>query len=290
MAIVISGLKKSFGKFQALKGINLEVADGEVFGFLGPNGAGKTTTINCMLDFLRPDAGSITIDALDSKKDALKIQALCGLVPSDPYFYSHWTGNDHFDLIEGFRGRTSLKTKLIKDFDFDPGKKVGDLSTGNRQKLSLILAMMHEPKILILDEPTRGLDPLLQNVFYSHLRALQEKGSTIFMSSHNLAEIENSCSRVGIIREGRIIEVANIDDLKQKSVYFVHVLFEDHTRLTVQDLTNRNIEIVKKFDHSLELKVAGPIAPALKLLNTQKIRDISITKANLEEIFLEFYK
>lgn len=288
--IEITNLNKSFGKTQALKSVNFSVAQGEIFGYLGPNGAGKTTTISCLMDLIRADSGQIIVNGLDSKKDSIEIKRLVGFVPTDTYFFSNWTGSEHIEYIEKIKGKTSLKTKLIKDFDYNPKLKIHSLSTGNRQKLALIIAMMHSPQLLVLDEPTRGLDPLLQNVFYEYLRTLQSKGSTIFMSSHNLAEVENICSKVAIIKTGEIVEVADVESLQDKSIYIINAAYVDKPNIDKHVLAECKIEMVHKHDNRYEFKVAGDINKALKLVSQNRLKEIKIAKASLEDIFLEFYK
>lgn len=288
--VTFNKLSKSFGKTLALSNVDFTIKEGEIFGYLGPNGAGKTTTISCMLDLIRADSGDIQINGFDSHKDTLKIKEITGFVPSDHYFFPNWTGNDHMDYIESIKGRTLLKTKLINDFDYNPRLKIRDLSTGNRQKLALIIAMMHAPKLLILDEPTRGLDPLLQNVFYNYLRVLQDKGTTTFMSSHNLTEIENICSRVAIIKKGSIVEIADVTNLQGKSVYLMAITFANIPKLDKAELKRQNIEINKHIDKHYEFKVSGNINKALQILSKHPIKDIKINKASLEDIFLELYK
>lgn len=288
--IEIIKLNKSFAKTQALKEVSFSAAKGEILGYLGPNGAGKTTTISCMLDLIRADSGQILINGLDSRKDSIEIKRITGFIPTDTYFFPNWTGSEHIDYIERIKGKTSLKSKLIKDFDFNPTLKVHSLSTGNKQKLALIIAMMHTPELLILDEPTRGLDPLLQNIFYDYLRVLQNKGSTIFMSSHNLAEVENVCSRVAIIKSGEIVEVANVESLQAKSIFIINATYAAKPQINENEMQNYKIEMENKQNNHYQFKVAGDINQALKLITRGKLVDIKINKASLEDIFLEFYK
>ncbi|TSC92557.1 MAG: antibiotic transport system ATP-binding protein, partial [Candidatus Berkelbacteria bacterium Licking1014_85] len=199
IVIQINNLKKHFGKIKALDGVDFEVNEGEIFGFLGPNGAGKTTTIRCIMDFINPTSGEINIFGRDSHKDSVELKKLIGYLPSENRLYSDWTGYDHVDFIAKLRGKDKIADILIKKLDYDPSRIVKHLSTGNRQKLSFILALINKPKLLILDEPTNGLDPLLQNKIYEILHDLQKEGTTILMSSHNLHEVEEICTRAAII-------------------------------------------------------------------------------------------
>lgn len=210
-AIKIEDLKKYFGETKAVDGVSLEVNQGEIMGVLGPNGAGKTTTIRCLMDFLRPDAGSIEILGRDAQKNSTQLKKEIGFLSGEVRFYEGWTGAEHIELIERLRGVSLLDSHLGKRFNFDASKKVRNLSTGNKQKLGLILALMHQPQVLIMDEPTVGLDPLLQNSIYEILESEAARGTTIFMSSHNLREVERVCHRVAIIKQGQLVTVEPID-------------------------------------------------------------------------------
>ncbi len=205
--IRVENLRKYFGKVRAVDGISFAVKKGEIFGFLGPNGAGKTTTIRLMMGFLRPDAGKIRIPRKES----------IGYLPGDVRLYANWTGQEHIGFVEGLRGRCPYVKQLREKFVFDERQKVKNLSLGNRQKLGLILALMHEPEVLILDEPTLGLDPLLQNTIHEILEEQAAKGGAVFMSSHNLYEVERVCNRVGIIREGKIVAAETIPEERKKA-------------------------------------------------------------------------
>ena len=288
--IEIENLTKSFGPIQALQGVTFNVEEGEIFGFLGPNGSGKTTTISCMLGLLKPDIGKITINGVSAWGNNTAITNELGFIPSDPYFYTNWTGREHLDYLLQIKGKSKLLTKLIDDFDFNPKVSVKSLSTGNKQKLSIILAMMHAPRILIMDEPTRGLDPLLQNVFYNYVRTLQDLGSTIFMSSHNLPEVEMICSKVAIIKKGTLVEVGSIKSLQSKRVHIVTVTLKEDKSISKELLTRFNAQLVNHHGLTYEIKLLGDLSTFLKEVLALGITDINITNANLEEIFLEFYK
>lgn len=288
--IEISNLRKYFGTVKAVDGISFNVEQGEIFGFLGPNGAGKTTTIGCMLKLLKPDAGNVLINGKDAWNDDVEIKETLGFIPTDPYFYPNWTGKEHIDFVKSIKGRAPLLQDLIKDFSFNPKLKVKQLSTGNKQKLAIIIAMMHAPKVLIMDEPTRGLDPLLQNLFYKYLRRLRDDGCTIFMSSHNLPEVEAVCSKVAIIRNGYLVETGDIRALQAKRMHLITVELKAGQELPEQILKKLHIDLVNRYDHTVELKVAGDLNPFLREIAHIGIQDLTITRANLEEIFLEFYQ
>lgn len=286
--IEIENLKKYFGKTRAVDGLSFEVNEGEIMGFLGPNGAGKTTTIRCMMDFLRPDEGTIKILNLDAQKDSTKLKRDIGFLSEEDSLYSGWTGYDHISLVKKIRGEKIDEKDLIAKLNFDPSKVVKTLSSGNKQKLKLILALLHRPKVLILDEPTRGLDPLLQNTVYEILKSEAQKGNTIFMSSHNLAEVEHICERVSIIKEGKIVAIESIRNLKQKKIYTVYAYFEG--KIPKDELQKEGIEITKILRNGLVFNVKGDIGSILNILTRYKLKDLQITHASLEDVFMEFYR
>jgi ABC-2 type transport system ATP-binding protein len=286
--IEIKHLTKFYGHKRALKDISFSIEHGEIFGYLGPNGAGKTTTINCMMDFIKPTNGKVLINNLDANKQSTALKSLIGYVSSDVSLYDNWTGSEHLNFLQDIRGKSVILNRLIKDFQFDPSLKCKKLSTGNRQKLSIIMALMHSPSLLILDEPTRGLDPLLQHVFYDYLREFKQMGSTIFFSSHNLAEVEHVCDRVAIIKEGNIEAVESISEMKSKRMYLVTIEFEgDFPKSKLAEL---KAELIEKYDHKVKIKVPGDVNKLLDVLSTVKLTDLHIEQASLEEIFLEYYR
>lgn len=289
MAVInVQNLKKSFGKTKAVDGISFDVEEGEIVGFLGPNGAGKTTAIRCMMDFLRPSEGSIEIFGFDAQKDSEKLKNDIGHLSSESTLYNSWTGQEHIDFLEKIRGVSQLDEELIKNLKFDSRKKVSTLSTGNRRKLSLILALMHEPKLLILDEPTVGLDPLLQNYINEILKSQAAKGNTVFMSSHNLPEVEKVCDRVIVLKTGKIVTTETIKALRSKKIYTIYAYFEGE--VPKNQLTAES-QLIKEFTGGVALKVRGDIKPLLvKLSGYKNLKDLEISHASLEEVFMEFYK
>lgn len=288
-AIRVRNLKKYYGRTKAVDEISFEVKKGEIFGFLGPNGAGKTTTIRCMMDFLRPDEGSISILGKDAQNDSTELKRDIGFLSGDVRLCNNWLGQDHLNLVKDLRGSATFDQDLINQFDFNPAKKFKNLSSGNRQKLGLILALMHRPKVLILDEPTLGLDPLLQHTIYEIFKAEAEKGNTIFMSSHNLAEVDRICGRVCIIKEGKIVAIESILGLKKKKIYTVSVFFEEGV-YKKDELISEGIEVIKELEDGLILTVRGDIDPLLSKLAKFKLKDLEITHASLEEVFMEYYR
>jgi ABC-2 type transport system ATP-binding protein len=287
-AIEIKGLKKYFGKTKAVDGVTFEVKKGEVFGFLGPNGAGKTTTIRCLMDFLRPTEGEITILGKDSKKDSVELKSKIGYLSGNVKLNNNWTGREHVKFVESIRGKSGNVTELCGKFDLDLSKKFKQLSSGNKQKLGLVLALMSDPEILIMDEPTVGLDPLLQNTIYEILLDMKDRGKTIFVSSHNLAEVERLCDRVGIIKNGKMVEVETLKGLEGKKLHKVEVRFNEKVKKS--DFNFDGVEKIEEIADGLILTVGGDMNRIVKKLSSYKIADLTISHATLEEVFLKFYE
>ena len=286
--IEVRNLKKYFGKTKAVDGVSFNVEKGEIFGFLGPNGAGKTTTIRCLMDFVRPTSGNIKIMGLDLQKDSTLIKDKIGYLSGDVKLYDNWTGQDHIDFLEKVKGKKSIASKLKEKLDLNTRIKFKTLSSGNKQKLGLILALMFEPEILIMDEPTVGLDPLLQNTIYQILDDFQKKGSTIFMSSHNLAEVDRICSRVGVIKEGKLVAIESIRALKDKRMHLATIHFADS--FNKKDFVFDGVSVQQELPEGLILNIKGDVNPLINKLSKHNLKDLEITHASLEEIFLEFYE
>ncbi|MDH4358794.1 MAG: ABC transporter ATP-binding protein [Candidatus Berkelbacteria bacterium] len=287
-AIEVKNLKKHFGKVKAVDGISFEVEKGEIFGFLGPNGAGKTTTIRLMMDFLRPTEGEIKLLGKNAEEDSVKLKKHIGYLSPESRLYKGWTGKDHVDFIKAIKGNSHRADELAKDLELDLSRKVWQLSTGNKQKLSLVLSMMSDPDILIMDEPTAGLDPILQERIYQTLDKIRSKGKTVFMSSHNLSEVEKVCSKVAIIKEGKLVATERIADLKRKRMYNLIATFDKEFNTSV--FKADGVEIKNEYKNRVELVVKEDINPVIKILNQHKLEDLEIRRASLEDIFFEFYK
>lgn len=288
-AIELKNLKRHFGKVKAVDSLSFSVEKGEIFGFLGPNGAGKTTTIRCMMDFIRPTSGSVKILGKDSRNDSVELKKRIGYLAPEPRLYDNLTGSEHFYLIEKIRGKGEKKEELIDKLGAEPRLKIKNLSTGNKQKISLVIALMHNPDIVILDEPTSGLDPLLQNTIYEILLEMKKEGKTIFMSLHNLSEVEKICGRAAIIRRGKLVAVEDIKKLNVKRLYKVWVSYKNEKDL--KDLKKlKGVEIETESDSEVYLNVSGKIDSLVKYFAKKDIDDIRIEHAGLEETFLNFYK
>lgn len=287
--IQLKNISKSFGENKALKNIDLEIEKGTILGFLGPNGAGKTTTIGIILGLLRADMGSVLINKENPWNNVKAIQDV-GYIPADTYFYDDWTGQDYFNLLIKLGFSKDLIKSYCKMFEFNPKAKINTLSTGNKQKLSIILALAKNPQILIMDEPTRGLDPILQNKFYEEIQKLNKTGVTVLVSSHNLSEIENICKEVCLIRKGEIIEHTKVANLDAKKLYIIKVV-TDQVDFLYKDLNRKyTCEKANGINNEITIKTDTEINSFLKDLAKYKIDDLSINKASLEDIFLQYYK
>ncbi len=291
-AIETHGLTKHYGDFPALKNLDLEVRPGEVFGFLGPNGAGKTTMIRTILDEIRPTAGSATILGFDSHKDSVEIRNHIGYLPGDLAMYPRLTGRDTLTYFANLRGGVdwAYVNELAERLDADLSKKVGDLSTGNRQKVGLIQAFMSRPAVLIMDEPSTGLDPLVQREFQAMMREVVADGRTVFLSSHTLSEVQRISDRVGIIRHGELVAVETVHELRSKAMRRVEFEFATHVDPGVFDDVP-GVRDVSANDHRIVLSYDGKMDTLLtKVAGRYEVVDITTAEADLEEIFLTYYR
>lgn len=278
-------LVKHFGLTKAVDDISFAVEAGEVFGFLGPNGAGKTTTIRCLMDFLRPTAGSAEVFGLNASTHGVAARKRVGFMPPTTSLNERWTGQEHIDYARALRRQADRADELVRRLDLEANKKVKQLSTGNRQKLSLVLAFMFNADLIILDEPTNGLDPLLQQTVYELIRDAHQRGATVFMSSHNLSEVERTCSRVAVLRAGKLVSIESMAGLRDKHLYTVTIEFTQP--FTLPPLPNVNV--INRLNQTLTLKVHGDIQPLLQIIAAAPVHDLQIQHASLEEHFLTFY-
>lgn len=288
--IVIDKLVKSYGKIQAVRGLSMSVERGEIFGFLGPNGAGKTTTIRCMLDVIRPSAGTIHVLGIDAQRDKLSLHKHIGYLPGDVRLPGTMTGKqviDYFSRLQGLE--PVLLDDLIARFDVETKRPMKSYSKGMRQKIGIVLAFMCDPEVLILDEPSSGLDPLLQRVFNELLLEEQTRGKTIFMSSHIMSDVEKVCQRVAVIRNGELVTVEEVEKLRERAGQRVTVEFGDIVREEelsaipgVVDVTNNN--------RAYHLNVSGSMDALIKAFSRHEVLRMEAEEAPLEEVFMKFYE
>jgi len=287
-AIRTEGLSKRYGTVDALRDLDLEIAEGEVVGYLGPNGAGKTTTIRLLLGLAQPTAGRAEIFGLDCRYQAVEAHRRIAYVPGEANLWPSLTGMETLHLLGRVQGQVdpTYRDQLIQRFDLDPAKKVRAYSKGNRQKILLIAALMARPDLLLLDEPTSGLDPLMEQAFRQCVHEARSIGQTVFLSSHILSEVEALCDRVGILREGRLIEIGTLGEMRHLSALTVEAVFDaappDLSR--VPGVTH----VVVQGRH-VRLQVQGTIEPLVDALAGTGVRELLSREPSLEELFLAHY-
>jgi len=289
-AVSVEGLTKSYGRSRGVVDLTFSVERGEVFGYLGPNGAGKTTTIRTLLDFIRPTGGRASILGLDSRRDAIEIHRRVGYLPGEFGLYERLTAREVLTYLGSLRGGADEDSirELGERFDLNLDVRIASLSHGNKQKVGLIQAFVHRPDVVILDEPTQGLDPLMQQTFYRLLHEAREREATVFLSSHVMPEVEHVCDRVGIIRDGRLAAVEDIDDLKGKALKMVEVRLAAPAPSGTFDRVPGLREAVV-FGDRVRITMSGPIDPLVKVLANFEVLDMESREPSLEEIFLTFY-
>ena len=289
-AIAVDGLTKSYGRTRGVVDLTFAVAPGEVFGYLGPNGAGKTTTIRTLLDFIRPTAGSATVLGLDSRRDSVEIHRRTGYLPGEVRLYERLTGGEYLRYLGELRGGVDVAfvLALAERLDCDLSIKIGSLSHGNKQKVALIQAFMHRPELMVLDEPTQGLDPLVQQQFNAMVEEVRREGRTVFLSSHVMPEVERLCDRVAIIREGRLVAVEDVGDLKARQVRTVDIHFAvPPSSQPFDDLPGvREVSVVGDV---ARITIAGPIDPVIKAAARFDVVDLVSHEPSLEDVFLAYY-
>ena len=287
----LQNLTKSYGKYRGIEAITIELQRGEVFGFLGPNGAGKSTTIRIILDFIHASSGSASIFGLDSKKDSVRIKDRVGYLAGDIELYDNMTGRQILRFLTNLGKKTdwSYVAALEKRLDASLDRKMHTLSKGNKQKIGLIQAFMHKPDLLILDEPTGGLDPLMKQVFYDMVLEMKDAGKTIFVSSHDLTEVQKICDRAAFIREGTLIDIENIKgktgtlQLKRFTVTFPkRPLAKDYASI-------KGVTEVATDDLLLHVKIHGDVAPFITELAKHTPTNLEEQDSTLEDIFMHFY-
>jgi ABC-2 type transport system ATP-binding protein len=289
--IATSGLSKDYGSGRGLFGLDLEVRRGEVFGFLGPNGAGKSTTMRLLLDLIRPTSGAARVLGLDTVRDSLEIRRRVGFLPGDMALYPKLTGRATLDYLAQLRGGVDARVRdaLVERFGADIDRPVRQLSTGNRQKLGLVQAFMHEPELLILDEPIAGLDPLVQQSFHSLLAEVSAQGRTVFLSSHTLSEVERVTQRLAILRQGRLVVVDSLENLRKVAVQRLEIEFSEPVAAdefrALPGVTEAHAE-----GRTVTVGFEGSADTVVKAAAAHEVRAIRPREDDLEDIFLHYYR
>ncbi len=289
-AIELKSVVKDYGRIRALRGIDLSIEPGQIFGFLGPNGAGKTTTIRILLDLIRPTFGVARVLGLDSRLDSVEVRRRCGYLPGDLRMYEGLKGGAFLDLVDSFRPKKCdprYRQELLERLELDPSMSIRALSKGNKQKLGLVQALMHRPDVLILDEPTSGLDPLVQQEVARLLEEAVAGGRTVFFSSHVLPEVERLSHAVAIIREGRIVAVEDIAKLKSRAVHVMEVTFAELPPLDLFALPG--VRELHRDGTTVHIQALDGIDAAIKAIAAYKVVDLRTEQPSLEDFFLAHY-
>jgi len=292
-AILIERLVKTFGAVRALDGLDLEVGEGELFGFLGPNGAGKSTTIRILLDLIRPNGGRALVFGRDCQADSVAVRRTIGFLPSDPAFPPKMSAHDVFDYTARLRGAevdSPYRDQLIERLRVDPSRPVSTLSRGNRQKVGLIQALIARPPLLILDEPTTGLDPLIQGEVEAILREVVADGRTVFFSSHILPEVESLCSRAAIVREGRVVRVFDFAEQRRIAPVHVQVTLAQPLPDGATEGIPPSIVLLGSAGRRITLEVRDGFDPLIKWLVNFQVEALEARPQTLEELFVGYYR
>ena len=283
----IQNLTKYYGKTLGVQNLNLSLNSGEIFGFIGPNGAGKSTTIRCIMNLINKTEGKVLIDGTEFTKNDISIKAKIGYLPSEINLYEDYTVKEMLDFHEKYYKKDLHKKRLdlVSRFKLDENKKIEDLSLGNLKKLGIILTFMIDAEIYILDEPISGLDPIMQNVFYSLLKEEKEKGKTIFYSTHVLSELSKICDRVGIIKNGKLIKIAKINELNDNNLNIVTVSSPDIEKL-IKEL---DVKVMSKDGNTIKFSNQLSYNELIKKLSKYDIEKLIIEEATIEDMFLNYY-
>ncbi|MGE0057348.1 MAG: ATP-binding cassette domain-containing protein [Dehalococcoidia bacterium] len=289
-AIELRALRKSFGDVHALRGIDLTVSQGEVFGFLGPNGAGKSTLIRILFDLIRPSGGSALVLGCDAQKQGVEARSQMGYVPGEMHLYEGYTAAQLVELFGSLRRQrpdAAYVAELFRRLEVDLTHKVGALSKGNKQKVGLVLSMMQRPPLLVLDEPTSGLDPLVQEEVALLVEELAAAGTTVFFSSHQLSEVERMCHRVAFIRRGELVAVEEIARLKGRSLHILEVTFAQPVPVDAWNI--EGVRLVSSEGATVHLEVRSHLDDVLHVLARHAVVDLRTEQPSLEDIFLAYY-
>ena len=289
-AISIVALSREYGNKWAVRGVDIEVPRGSIYGFLGPNGAGKTTTIRCMMNFIKPTKGIVNILGMDSQDDTKAIHKRVGYLTGEMDYFENLTGIQYITYTGNLQGKLDHKevSRLSKRLKANLNQKIRTLSRGNKQKIGLISAFQHKPELLILDEPTSGLDPILQREFVDMVFEHKKAGGTTFISSHFLMEVEQMCDMVGFINKGRIVEVLTLEKLHERSVHEFDIVFTiPADKMMLAGV--RGVKEIKIDGNLLHCHIAGPVDSLIKTISKYSIRSLRTRELDLEEIFLKMY-
>ena len=285
----IQNLTRDYGRNRGVFDLTFSIDKGEIFGFLGPNGAGKTTTIRHLMGFLKPEKGSCSINGMDCWKNRTGIQKDLGYIPGEMAFFDDMTGEDFLSFIAKYRkmkgtGRTD---ELLDRFELDARPKLKKMSKGMKQKVGIVAAFMHDPEVLILDEPTSGLDPLMQNRFIELVLEEKARGKTILMSSHIFEEVERTCHRVAIIKDGRLVATDSVDELKATQLKKYIITLEDEN--AASSFANEELQVSDISRNHVTVVVQNDIKELISVMNRYPVTNISAPNQTLEEIFLQYY-
>ncbi len=290
--IKTEALTKFYGKSRGIENVNLTIKKGEIFGFIGPNGAGKSTTIRILLSLIYPTSGRAFINGIDCVRNSENIKQILGYTPSEVNYYDDMTVDDLLKYSARFYHRdcSQQAKKLSQRLELDLDKKIKSLSYGNKKKVAIIQSMQHEPKVLIFDEPTGGLDPLIQNIFFELLEEEKRKGTTILFSSHILSEVQRVCDRVAIIRDGNILEIESIDTLRNNNFKQIEIdsVCKREELIPLQNLNG--ISNYSEENDKIKFLYSGNINELLNLIVLINIKNINIAEPPLEDIFLHYYE
>lgn len=291
VVLELKNVTKTYGKNRGIEAINIEVVQGEIFGFLGPNGAGKSTTINTIIDLLHANEGTITVLGMDSHKQSVQVRERIGYLSGDMTTDPGLTGKQYLDYAAHLHGSVDgdHMHDLIKRLRCETNKKIKSLSRGNRQKIGLVAALMHDPDLLILDEPTSGLDPLIQNEFNEIIRERKKRGKTTFMSSHVLSEVQAVCDRVGFVRDGKLLSVAKLSELLDNAPRHVNVTYKDNAPDT-QLKSLKGIEHLQAHGKRRKFTFRGNYNELIRVVAMKQIDDIQILEPQLDELFMHYYQ
>ncbi len=283
-------LTKSYGPHRGITELDLDVEEGEIFGFLGPNGAGKTTTMRVLLDLIRPTSGRAEVFGIETTADPVAIHRRIGYLPGEFDLYDRLTGAQTIAYFANLRGGVDAGyvAELIERLDLDPSRRFKEYSKGNKQKVGLVVALQHRPDLLILDEPTSGLDPLVQQTFFGMVREARSEGRSVFLSSHIIDEVDRTCDRVAIIREGRLVQVDSIDAIRRLAFHHVELMFAAPVATGIFS-SIEGVSDVEAVASTVRMRVAGPIGAVLAAAAPLGILDVVSREPNLEDVFLAQY-